>query len=151
MTPKAALKSFMARFTPEVETLAQRVLVKMRSQFPNAIQMVYDNYNFLVIGFSPTERPSEAIFSIAMSPRRVSLCFLQAGPKLSDPEKLLRGSGKQVRHIRLESVAVLDQPPVKALMSQALQLAAVPFNPATPGRLIIRSVSAKQRPRRPKT
>jgi len=48
--------------------------------------MVYDNYNFLVIGFSPTERPSEAIFSIAMSPRRVSLCFLQAGPSCQTPE-----------------------------------------------------------------
>ncbi len=151
MTPKAQLKSFMARFTPEVETLAQRILVKMRARFPSAIQMVYDNYNFLVIGFSPTERPSEAIFSIAMSPRRVSLCFLQAGPKLSDPKKLLRGSGKQVRHIRLESTAVLDRPAVKALMSEAIQLAAVPFNPATSGRLIIRSVSAKQRPRRPAT
>ena len=141
----------MARFTPEVEKLAQGVLTKMRTQFPNAIQMVYDNYNFLVIGFSPTERPSEAIFSIAMSPRRVSLCFLQAGPKLSDPGRLLRGSGKQVRHIRLENAAVLDQPSVKALMSQALQLAAVPFSSATTGRLVIRSVSAKQRPRRPKT
>jgi len=108
MTPKAQLKSFMARFTPQVETLAQRVLVRMRARFPNAIQMVYDNYNFLVIGFCPTEHPSEAIFSIAMSPRRVSLCFLQKGPKLSDPERLLRGSGKQVRHIRLDSAAVLD-------------------------------------------
>jgi len=120
----------------------------MRTEFPNAIQMVYDNYNFLVIGFSPTERPSEAIFSIAMSPRRVSLCFLQAGPKLSDPEKLLRGSGKLVRHLRLDNAAVLDHPPVKALMTQAIQLAAVPFNAATSGRLLIKSVSAKQRPRR---
>jgi hypothetical protein len=151
MNPKAQLKSFMARFTPEVETLAKRVLARMSAQFPNAIQMVYDNYNFLVIGFSPTERPSEAIFSIVLSPRNVSLCFLLSGTKLSDPKKLLRGSGNRVRNIRLENATTLDQPDVRSLISQALKLAPVPFNRGTAGRLVIRSVSAKQRPRRPKT
>jgi len=149
MTPDTQLASFMARFTPEVEALAQAALTKMRARLPNAIQMVYDNYNFLVIGFSPTERPSEAIFSIAIGARRVSLCFLQAAARLPDPEKLLRGSGKQARHIRLESAAELDRPAVQALMSQALKRAVVPFDATVPGRLIIRSVSAKQRPRRP--
>src|SRR5437899_9274028 len=103
MTPEAQLATFLAKFTPEVEALACAALKKMRARFPNAIQMVYDNYNFLVIGFSPTERPSEAIFSIAVGARHVNLCFLQAASKLPDPQKLLRGSGKQARHIRLES------------------------------------------------
>jgi hypothetical protein len=124
-------------------------LAKLRARFPSAIQMVYDNYIFLVIGFGPSERPSEAIFSIALHARGVGLCFLQAGPQLPDPEKLLKGSGKRVRSIRLESAAVFDRPAVKTLMSHALKLAAVPFDPAAPGRLIIKSVSAKQRPRRP--
>jgi hypothetical protein len=66
------------------------------------------------------------------------------------PKNLLQGSGKCVRHIRLESAAVLDRPAAKALMAHALKRVAVPFNPAVPGRLIIKSVSAKQRPRRPK-
>src|SRR5467141_3678669 len=132
MTPKAQLKSFMARFTPEVETLAKGVLAKMGARFPNAIQMVYDNYNFLVIGFSPTERPSEAIFSLALGARRVSLCFLQAAAKLTDPKKLLIGSGKQARHIRLEKAAVLDLPEVKALMSEASKRAVVPFDQTVP-------------------
>ena len=122
----------------------------MRQRLPTAIQMVYDNYNFLVIGFSPTERPSEAIFSIALFARGVSLCFLQAGPTLPDLEKLLKGSGKKVRHVRLETAAVLDRPAVKALMSEAIKRAAVPFDPKATGRLIIKLVSAKQRPRRPK-
>lgn len=149
MAPEKQLAGFMARFTPEVAALARGALARMRARFPNAIQMVYDNYNFLVIGFSPTERPSEAIFSIALAPRRVSLCLLQAGPKLPDPEKLLRGSGNRVRHIRLERAAMLDQPPVKALISEALKRAVVPFDSTVKGCLIIRSVSAKQRPRRP--
>ena len=138
----------MARFNPEVARLGKSVLKAMRSRFPGAIQMVYDNYNFLVVGFGPTERPSEAIFSIAMSARGVSLCFLQAGPKIPDPKKLLQGSGKQARHLPLESAAVLDDPAVKAIMAQAQKLAAVPFNPRADGMLVIKSISAKQRPRR---
>jgi Domain of unknown function (DU1801) len=149
MTPKAQLAKFLARFTPEVEALAKQCLTKMRTRFPNAIQMVYDNYNFLVIGFGPTERTSEAVFSLALFARGVSLCFLQAAGKLPDPEKLLIGSGKSARHIRLETAADLDRPAVKALMAQALKRAVVPFDPITPGRLIIKSISAKQRPRRP--
>ena len=129
--------------------MAEAALTKMRARFPSAIQMVYDNYNFLVIGFGPTERASEAIFSIALHARGVSLCFLQAAPKLRDPKKLLKGSGKQARHIRLENAAILDRPAVKALMSQALKRAAVPLDSTSRGSLIIKSVSAKQRPRRP--
>ena len=149
MTPESQLAKFMARFTPEVAALGEAALAKMRARFPNAIQMVYDNYNFLVIGFGPTERASEAIFSLALFARGVSLCFLQAAAKLPDPKKLLIGSGKQARHIRLETATVLDRPAVKALMSQALKRAVVPFDSTAPGRLIIKSVSAKQRPRRP--
>ena len=149
MTPEAPLAKFMARFTPEVEALAKAALTKMRARLPNAIQMVYDNYNFLVIGFCPTERPSQAIFSLALGARGVSLCFLQSAAKLPDPDKMLQGSGKQARHIRLENAAALDRPAVKVLMSQAIKRAVVPFDPTLPGRLIIRSISARQRPRRP--
>ncbi len=150
MNPEEQLAGFLAKFTPEVAALAEAALAKMRARFPSAIQMVYDNYNFLVIGFGPTERPSEAIFSIALHARGVSLCFLQAGPQLPDPDKMLKGSGNKVRHIRLERASVLDRQAVKALMSHALKRATVPFDPTASGRLIIKSVSAKQRPRRPK-
>jgi hypothetical protein len=75
---------------------------------------------------------------------------VQAASKLPDPEKLLVGNGKVARHIRLASAATLDLPAVKALIDEATRRAPVSFDPAAPGRLIIRSISAKQRPRRPK-
>src|SRR5271165_864009 len=83
---EAQLDSFLAKYDPEVEAVARRALGKMRKLMPGAIEMVYDNYNWLVIGFSPTERPSEAIFSIVLPPGRVTLCFLQ-GAGLPDPAK----------------------------------------------------------------
>ncbi len=142
------LNSFLAKFTPEIASLATAVLGKMRARYPTALELVYDNYNALAIGFSPTERASNGIFSIALYPRWISLFFLQA-KGLSDPQKLLQGSGSVARHIVLPDPDKLDEPAVKTLMREAAARAAIPFDPHGEHRLIIKSVSAKQRPRRP--
>jgi hypothetical protein len=144
------LASFMAKFTPEISSLAEEILAEMRKLYPAALELVYDNYNALAIGFGPSERASEAIFSIALYPRWVSLFFLQA-KGLHDPDKLLRGSGNVVRYIVLPSPAMLHAPPVRELMREALSLAKAPLNAKGRHRLIVKSVSAKQRPRRPAT
>jgi len=128
--------------------LARRALAKMRRRLPNAIELVYDNYNALVIGFGPNERPSDAIFSIAIFPRKVGLCFLQ-GAKLPDPDKRLKGSGNVVRSVTLNDLSILDDPQIRALIDVALLRAKVRMDPKQKRKLIIRSISAKQRPRRP--
>jgi hypothetical protein len=46
-------------------------LAKMRARLPGAVELVYDNYNALAIGFGPTERTSEAVFSIEVVGVRV--------------------------------------------------------------------------------
>jgi hypothetical protein len=145
---QARLDAFVSRYSPEIAALARAALAKMRARLPGAVELVYDNYNALVIGFGPTERASDAIFSIALYPRWVSLFFLR-GATLPDPGKLLQGSGKQVRHIVLEDAGVLERPSVQKLISEALRRAAAPIDPAAPRRIIIKSVSARQRPRRP--
>jgi len=149
-SPSAQLAAFLAKFTPEVAALARAALVTMRKRLPGAIELVYDNYNALAIGFAPTERASDAVFSIAVFPRRPILCFLQTGAQLPDPDGLLKGDGKQVRHIPLESRGVLDTPAVRALMKEALERADVPFDRRATSRIVIKSISAKQRPRVPR-
>jgi hypothetical protein len=149
-TATAQLAGFVAKFTPEVAAAANDALARMRRRWPGAIELVYDNYNALAIGFASSERASDAVFSIAVFPRWVSLCFLQTGSQLTDPKRLLKGSGNQVRHIRLASPADIDSPDVRALMKEALELAEVEIaRGAARGRIVIKSVSAKQRPRRP--
>jgi hypothetical protein len=146
-TPEARLEGWIARYSPEVAGVARAVLAKMRARLPGAVQMVYDNYNALVIGFGPGERASEAVFSVALYPRWVSLFFLH-GAGLPDPERRLQGNGKQVRSIVLRGAEDLDDPAIRALMDAALQGAPRPIDPAQPSRIVIKSVSARQRPRR---
>jgi hypothetical protein len=146
--PAQQLRSFLAKFDPRVAASARAALARLRKKLPGAIELVYDNYNALAIGFGPSDKASEAIFSIAVFPRWVSLFFLQ-GAKLPDPSKVLKGSGTRVRHIVLTDLKILEQPPVKKLMALALKSAKRPLEPSQRRRLIIKSISAKQRPRRP--
>jgi hypothetical protein len=146
-TAEQQLKGFIAKFEPTQQTLIRAVRKAVRRRLPTAHEMVYDNYNFFVIGYGPTERPSQAIVSIAADANGVGLCFIH-GAKLRDPERVLQGSGKQTRFVRLPSASVLNQPPVAALVAAAIEKSAVPFPASGRGHLVIRSVSAKQRPRR---
>src|SRR5947209_19878530 len=124
--PEQQLASFMAKFTPEIASLAQSIREQMQRLYPHALELVYDNYNALAIGYGPSERASEAIFSIALYPKWVSLFFLQARG-LSDPDHLLKGSGSVAKHIVLTSPDVLHDPAVRQLMRQAQELAKAPM------------------------
>jgi hypothetical protein len=146
--PEKQLAGFLAKYTPEIAEFARAVRAKMRARLPGAIEMVYDNYNALVIGYLPGERPSEAIFSIAVYPRWVTLFFLQ-GAGLPDTHKQLKGSGKFVRHVVLKAPEDLDTPEMEVLFEHALDRAIKPLDPKQPHRLVIKSISPKQRPRRP--
>lgn len=148
MTPNQQIETFLAKFTPELAAQAKRILTKLRKRLPNATEIVYDNYNALAFGFGPSERASEAILSVVLYPKWVSLFFLQ-GVGLPDPAKRLQGSGNVVRHIRLAGPDTLDEPEISALIFEALRHAKVSLDPGARRKLIIKSVSAKQRPRRP--
>jgi hypothetical protein len=146
----AQLTGFIGRFAASDQRLIRAVRKAMRERFPTAFELVWDNYNFFVIGYSPTERPSDAVLSIAARAKGLGLCFIH-GAKLPDPAKLLSGSGNQTRFIRLESAETLAQPAVEALIAAAVAEAEIPFPVVGRGKLIIRSVSKTQRPRRKAT
>ena len=148
MDGQAQLDTFIDKFTPEVAVLTRALIDKMKGRVPGATIMVYDNYNALAIGFGPSDKAGKAILSLAVMPRWVTLCFLW-GVHLPDPHKLLKGSGSRVRHVRLMTPQAFDDPRVDALIGEALERAEVPIDPAAPQKLIIKSVSAKQRRRRP--
>lgn len=125
------LAAFVAKFTPDVAQRIRAARRKMRALLPRAVELVYDNFNFFVIGYGPTEKTSAAIFSLAAQASGVSLCFLH-GARLPDPQGLLRGSGKRVRSIKLETAAVLERPEVRALIQAALDTAPEALAPTGP-------------------
>lgn len=145
--PRRQLAGFIAKFGPTHRKLIHAVRKRLRLRFPSAHELVYDNYNFFVIGYSSTERPSDSIVSIAAAANGVGLSFFQ-GASLPDPKRILLGSGSQNRFIRLESADMLERPEVEALFCAALKKARTPLAAKGSGKLIIRSVSANQRPRR---
>ena len=140
------LAGFSAKFSPEHQRVIRAVRKALQQRFKGAYELAYDNYNFFVIGFSPTERPSDAIVSMACGSNGVGLCFIQ-GAKLSDPHRVLKGSGKQTRFVHLESARTLEQPEIEALITEAIAKSNAPLPASGRGQLVIRSVSAKQRPR----
>jgi Domain of unknown function (DU1801) len=145
---EAQVDGFLAKFSPEIEKLARACRAKLRKRLPGATELVYDNTYALVIGFGPSERASEAFFSLVMYPRWINFFFLQ-GAKLADPHKLLKGSGSVVRHIRVDSAADFDRPEIRDLMDTALMNARKSIDPRASGKLVIKAIAAKQRPRRP--
>ena len=138
----------MAEYSPEIRETAMSALAKMRRLIPGAVELVYDNYNALVIGFGATERASEAVCSLALYPRWVTLFLLQ-GAKVPDPARRLSGSGKSVRSVVLQSANDLDDAEICDLIAHAVARSRTPFDPSRRNRLIIRSISPKRRPRRP--
>ena len=145
-TPDQILKSFISKFSPAMGKLIRECRSAMRKRFPAANELVYDNYNFFVIGYSTTERPSDCLVSLAANAKGIGLNF-NHGATLPDPHRILEGSGKQNRFVRLDSAAALARPEVQELLKAAEAQADPGFLDAGGGKLIIRSISEKQRPR----
>lgn len=147
MDATSQLDAFIDRYSPEVAADGRTALKFLERRMPTATRLVYDNYNALVVGFGPDDRASNAILSIAFYPRYVRLFFLK-GVDLPDPSGMLEGEGAQVRSVKLDPASLIRASEVSALIDAAIKLT-LPLPEAGKGKLVIRSISASQRPRRP--
>ena len=109
--------------------------------------MVYDNYNALVVGFGPSERASEAVVSLAIFPKWVTLCFLQNGPRIRIGE-----SAERIGECRPSCAARFGggsrQARDQTIDPRGAPHGGGPDQEVREGRMVIKSVSEKQRPRR---
>jgi len=146
-SPASQLASSIGMLPPPMAAQFKAARAKLRKIVPHAHELVYNYAHSLVLSYSPTEHPWEGVFALACEVGGISLCFNWAA-KLPDPQKLLRGAGKQVRRIPLPDTATFKLPPVKALIAAALKQAPVPFDSALRPRIIIKTLPPSQRPRR---
>ena len=139
--------SLIDKFEPVMAQCIRAVRGALRKRFPTAVELVYDNYNFFVIGYCTTERASDCILSIAANSKGVGLSFYY-GADLPDPHRILQGSGSQNRFIRLvEGTETLKDPRIEELIQAAVDNADTPL-PKLTGYTVVRSISAKHRSRR---
>jgi hypothetical protein len=145
------LASYFAKYEPAMVKLGKALRAKLRARLPGLFEIVYvyENQNALVISYSPTEHGYEGLCSIALYPNKVNLHFAQGALlSKSDPNKLLQGRGKAVRHVVLSSVADFDRAEIEVLMVAALKLAKLRLDPSAKGGVIIKAEAQKQRARR---
>ena len=151
MNAEAQLASYFAKYEPAMAKLGKALRAKLRARLPGLFEIVYvyESQNALVISYSPTEHGYEGLCSIALYPRCAKLFFGQ-GARLSksDPNKLLQGRGKTVRHVVLNEVADFDRAEIEALMAAALKLANLRLDASAKSSVIIKAAAQKQRARR---
>lgn len=138
------LGAMVERFAPEHARLISVARRSLRKRLPSAHELVYEYRSWFVISFSPSGRGYEGLLGIRGSAEGVRL-FFNGAKELADPEKLLRGSGSQVRSIDLENASVLKRPAVVQLIEGAIALSRVPFEAEGRGAVVIQSSPAKKK------
>ncbi len=148
-TAQQHLDEFLQKYSPEMEKLGRSAIAHLRKRLPGAICMVYDNYNALAVGFGPEAKASTLPISIALYPRWAVLFFM-FGATLPDPDGLLDGKGARIRSVRLTGgMTTLKSDGVDSLITAAVLQSGWKLSPKAKGELVIQSISAKQRSRRP--
>jgi hypothetical protein len=121
---------------------------------PKANELIYDNYNALAFGWSPTDRVGHTICSIAVgrSSRNVHFGFYW-GNEISDPEQMLLGQGNQYRYILVTAKKKFPRAYVKKLVRDAYSNSLGKVKDQSQiisGQTIVKSISVKKRPDKPK-
>jgi hypothetical protein len=116
---------------------------------PKTNELIYDNYNAVAFGWSPTDKVGHTICSIAVgrSTKNVHFGFYW-GNEISDPDKILLGQGNQYRYILVTDKKKFPKAYIKKLVNEAYvnSLAKVKDpKQIINGHTIVKSVSDKKR------
>ncbi len=141
---EAGVRGLVARFAPAHAALIGSVRRRLRKRLPTAHEIVYEYRDSFVISYSPDERGYEGVLALRADARGVALWF-NRGKELPDPEKLLRGSGRQTRSMELEAATTLAMQAVKQLIEEAIARSRAPFARTGRGPIVIRSTAAARR------
>ena len=76
----------------------------------------------IALHYGPTDKLKDAICYIGVIKDHVNLGFLH-GSELADPEVILEGTGKQMRHIKIWSPSDLLRPAIRAYLREASERA----------------------------
>jgi hypothetical protein len=112
------VEEFLAPASPTVRELAMRTRELVRSTMPGTYEGVHPGRNSIIYGTS--EKMADWMCYIAPFKSHINLGFFY-GTKLPDPEGLLEGTGKLLRHVKISQVEEIEKPAIKALLVAALE------------------------------
>jgi hypothetical protein len=120
--PPAELIEFLKPYDRAIQKLALDLRALVLDEMAPCHENIYDAYSAVAIGYGPTDRLSDGVFHIAVYGKGVNLGF-NHGATLDDPEGILEGTGKQVRHIKIRTPSDLKRPELQAYVRRARQVA----------------------------
>jgi hypothetical protein len=145
----ADLMKFLMPYPDRVQEIALWLRDFVWDLYPDTNELIYDNYNAVAFGWSPTDKAGDVFCSIAVFSNHVNFGF-NKGADLDDPGKMLTGDGTQYRYITVKHKDDFHEWYAKELLAQAYQNALNDMKPMkTPlkGETIVKSVSpVKRRP-----
>jgi hypothetical protein len=135
---------FLAVYGPEISSLALAVRGLVMEEMPGASELIYDAYSAVASGYSFTGRPGDACIHVAVYPKWINLGF-NHGADLPDPQGILKGAGRQVRHIRIASPDDLARPAVRKFVKAAIRRAVRPEGKAPTPASEVRAIYPRRR------
>ena len=149
-------KSDLIRFLTVFEDPVKELVLWLRDfvwdLYPKSNELIYDNYNALAFGWSPTDRVGHTFCSIAVGRTSKNIHFgFYWGNEITDPEKMLLGKGSQYRYILVKNKNDFPKNYIKRLLKEAYfnSLAKVKNKKEIcEGQTITKSISATKRKRK---
>ena len=143
------LQKFLTAFDDRIKEIALWLREFVWDLYPNTNELIYDNYNALAFGWSPTDRVGHTFCSVAVGRSSKNIHFgFYWGSQISDPEKMLLGKGNQYRYILVKSKEDFPKRYIKKLLKEAYanSLAKVKDrSQLMQGATIVKSISPRKR------
>ncbi|HLF35830.1 MAG TPA: hypothetical protein VI583_16420, partial [Cyclobacteriaceae bacterium] len=148
------LTKFLKIFPPEIRNTTLWLREFLWDLYPQANELIYDNYNALAVGWSPTDRVGHTFCSIAVGRTSLNVHFgFYRGSEISDPKGILLGAGNQYRYILVKDIEQFPQAYIRKLVNEAYQNSLVKVKDKKQilsGLTITKSVSAAKKANRSK-
>lgn len=121
--PKDAIKDllkFLKSFPEEKQEIALWLREFVWDLYPHCNELIYDNYNALAFGWSPTNRLGHIFCNIALGRTSHNIQFgFYWGAEIADPKKILLGKGKQYRYILVQTKDEFPKAYIRKLLKEA--------------------------------
>jgi len=143
------LLKFLKPFSSDLKEIVLWLREFVWDLYPESNELIYDNYNALAFGWSPTDKVGDTFCSVAIGRSSGNVHFgFYWGSKISDPKKILLGKGNQYRYILVKNKEDFPKVYIKKLIKEAYKYSVGKMkdkNPAHKGKTITKSISPSKR------